>query len=113
MTNRCENGTGRGTQQREDIVPDRGPTIKLNEHEKLVFSSLLQKMINDGVQIGKARQLLTVAVVKRKVDFVKFKRISTASLFNSEETRHRDFLSKIVDVFSIKDVFLDLSPTDS
>lgn len=58
------------TQQREDIVPDRGPTIKLNEHEKLVFSSLCcKKIINDRFQIDMARQLPTDAAVKRKVDF--------------------------------------------
>lgn len=40
MTNCYENGNGGEAQQREDIVPDRGPTIKPNEHEKLVFTSL-------------------------------------------------------------------------
>lgn len=33
MTNCYENGNGGEAQQREDIVPDRGPTIKPNEHE--------------------------------------------------------------------------------
>lgn len=69
MTNRCENGNGRETQQRQDIVSDGGPTIKLSEHEKLVFSSLCcRKIKNDGFQIGKAKQLLTGALVKRIVD---------------------------------------------
>lgn len=70
MTNCCENGNCGETQQREDIVSDGGPTIKLNEHEKLVFTSLCRKkMTNDGFRIGEARQLLTGAVVKRKSRF--------------------------------------------
>lgn len=40
MTNHCENENGRETQQREDIVLDRGPTIKPNERENLLFSLL-------------------------------------------------------------------------
>lgn len=38
MTNHCEKGNGGETQPREDIVPDRGPTIKLNEHENQLFT---------------------------------------------------------------------------
>lgn len=56
--------------------------------------ALLQKGINDEVQIGEARQLPTGAAVKRKGEFVNFKIISSVSLFNSEETRHHRFSSK-------------------
>lgn len=83
MTNHCENGNGRETQQSEDTVPYRGPTIELNEDENLFFSALCcTTWPLTGFKKGKARQLQTDTIVKRKLGFVKFKRISVVSLFN-------------------------------
>lgn len=66
-------------------------------------------MINDGFQTDETKQLLKAVIVK-KVDFVKFRRISIASLFNSEKHSFWEETGK----YSLfhKDLFLGLSPAD-
>lgn len=70
MTNCCEDKDAGEIQQGKEIVPDRGPTIKCNEHENSVESEMMMVGCCKTRRLLRGEEKNTVKVLTRERSFV-------------------------------------------